>query len=540
MNILANAADRGERVLFVAEKLAALEVVQRRLESAGLAPFCLELTSRSARPAQVCAQIRGRLQSRPAAAGSRHGDKQDRERPRADLRAYLEAITSSPDGEDPLYQRIFEGVALLDRLPASERLADRLRASVPPHHLREEARNLLDELAGRLQSIDAGGQAAWSWLRVRQLLNADANELVELLGDIRKAILGLQDLADLPFDPLAVRPAVASEAAAVLEQCWLPTHAAGATLFVAGLQTATRDVADRWFSTVVKLQSARQKLSLLGIAGGATCNTAHLRQAAALAACLSVDGPAEVPHRKRLAAQAEAVVSRQQDTIARLARSSGLGEEAFLGDVLNAAVATAAMENLSARAAQVGHLPQAALAPTLVALAQQADEARVERSALSRIVDLGKAKGLDLPAVRDALAAPGLLGFLRSDVKRARADLASILRAPTAVAGSGTDLIQRIEALFTKENEIERQRGRLGNLPPSGDVLVEMAERAELRGRIETTASRCGLDPEPSVAWYVNAGPSRRIAVIALSSVARGLLKLADLNRLDGRQPAFA
>lgn len=44
-NMIANALYQGKRVLFVAEKMAALSVVQARLEKIGLAPFCLELHS---------------------------------------------------------------------------------------------------------------------------------------------------------------------------------------------------------------------------------------------------------------------------------------------------------------------------------------------------------------------------------------------------------------------------------------------------------------------------------------------------------------
>lgn len=44
-NMIANALYQGKRVLFVAEKMAALSVVQSRLEKVGLAPFCLELHS---------------------------------------------------------------------------------------------------------------------------------------------------------------------------------------------------------------------------------------------------------------------------------------------------------------------------------------------------------------------------------------------------------------------------------------------------------------------------------------------------------------
>ncbi len=44
-NMIANALFQGKRVLFVAEKMAALSVVQKRLAKIGLDPFCLELHS---------------------------------------------------------------------------------------------------------------------------------------------------------------------------------------------------------------------------------------------------------------------------------------------------------------------------------------------------------------------------------------------------------------------------------------------------------------------------------------------------------------
>src|SRR5690606_9923605 len=56
-NIIANMLYRGKRVLFVAEKMAALSVVQNRLEAIGLAPFCLELHSNKARKSEVLQQF---------------------------------------------------------------------------------------------------------------------------------------------------------------------------------------------------------------------------------------------------------------------------------------------------------------------------------------------------------------------------------------------------------------------------------------------------------------------------------------------------
>lgn len=57
-NIIANALYKGKKVLFVAEKMAALSVVQKRLADIGLAPFCLELHSNKTKKSAVLEQLR--------------------------------------------------------------------------------------------------------------------------------------------------------------------------------------------------------------------------------------------------------------------------------------------------------------------------------------------------------------------------------------------------------------------------------------------------------------------------------------------------
>jgi len=56
-NIIAGAVQRGKRVLFIAEKMAALDVVHDKLVKCGLGPICLELHSRKAAKTQVLEQI---------------------------------------------------------------------------------------------------------------------------------------------------------------------------------------------------------------------------------------------------------------------------------------------------------------------------------------------------------------------------------------------------------------------------------------------------------------------------------------------------
>ena len=63
-NLLAHAMATGKRVLFVAEKRAALDVVKKRLEGVGLGELSLDIHDKSARPAAVRAQIKHALELR--------------------------------------------------------------------------------------------------------------------------------------------------------------------------------------------------------------------------------------------------------------------------------------------------------------------------------------------------------------------------------------------------------------------------------------------------------------------------------------------
>lgn len=56
-NIIANALKDGKRVLFVAQKMAALEVVERKLDVMGIGSFCLELHSNKGRKKAVLDQL---------------------------------------------------------------------------------------------------------------------------------------------------------------------------------------------------------------------------------------------------------------------------------------------------------------------------------------------------------------------------------------------------------------------------------------------------------------------------------------------------
>lgn len=62
-NMIANALYQGKSVLFVAEKMAALSVVEKRLDKVGLGAFCLELHSNKAQKSAVLKQLEETLES---------------------------------------------------------------------------------------------------------------------------------------------------------------------------------------------------------------------------------------------------------------------------------------------------------------------------------------------------------------------------------------------------------------------------------------------------------------------------------------------
>lgn len=94
-NLIANLLFAGKKVLFVAEKLAALEVVSKRLADANLDPFILELHSAKAQKKQVLASFEYRLNLRHGSA-NRPTDATIRQlrETRSRLKTYVEALNT--------------------------------------------------------------------------------------------------------------------------------------------------------------------------------------------------------------------------------------------------------------------------------------------------------------------------------------------------------------------------------------------------------------------------------------------------------------
>ncbi|MBV8558610.1 MAG: DUF4011 domain-containing protein [Planctomycetaceae bacterium] len=93
-NLIAEAIGRGKSVLFVAEKMAALEVVKRRLDAVRLGDACLELHSHKASKRAVLDQLRRTLGLGSTPMGSPADDLRRLGEARDRLNAYCEAVNT--------------------------------------------------------------------------------------------------------------------------------------------------------------------------------------------------------------------------------------------------------------------------------------------------------------------------------------------------------------------------------------------------------------------------------------------------------------
>lgn len=91
--MVANALTKGKTVLFVAEKMAALEVVQKRLAALGIQDFCLELHSNKATKKAVLDQMKRGLEISAWGTETDYDKKiQDIRKMRGELDAYAKAL----------------------------------------------------------------------------------------------------------------------------------------------------------------------------------------------------------------------------------------------------------------------------------------------------------------------------------------------------------------------------------------------------------------------------------------------------------------
>ena len=240
-NLITHLLATGKTVLFVSEKMAALEVVHRRLRSLGLGPFCLELHSSKAKKSEVVKQLGVALET----AGTRTVADWEREAERlATLRQELNGLANALHQVYPNDLTIYDAIGLCikhgERRPATMDWTDaRMHSRSDVEALREISRRMV-ALASQLSDIGAHPLAAltrtdWTptWqqtlLDAATALSATAARVEEISAPILRGFglpgsgLSLTDLTALdalaevllraPFVPVGVAKAAHDESA---------------------------------------------------------------------------------------------------------------------------------------------------------------------------------------------------------------------------------------------------------------------------------------------------------------------------------------
>lgn len=150
-NIIANALYHGKRVLFVAEKMAALSVVQKRLEKIGLDSFCLELHSNKSTKRHVLQQLEKALRVThivPPGEYSSLAEKIFSER--KNLIAYMNAL-HTPDSSDGL--SLYDCIVNFESLPGEPLAEFTFDNAIDSLLVREGTKGLENLLGSRFETV---------------------------------------------------------------------------------------------------------------------------------------------------------------------------------------------------------------------------------------------------------------------------------------------------------------------------------------------------------------------------------------------------
>ena len=220
-NLIAHSLAKGKTVLFVSEKMAALDVVHRRLSSIGLGPFCLELHSSKAKKTDVLQQLGKSL----ALSTQRTADDWLREAERLGLlRQMLNGLVDALHHEHPNGFTVFEATGIC--IAHTGQQASSMPWADPFMHDRadldqlEETVRRMASLAGALTSLENHplaliGQTAWSpsW---QDELGGVAQSLETAIRSLQEKSSALEPLLGQPATGLSLQALAALDALAVV------------------------------------------------------------------------------------------------------------------------------------------------------------------------------------------------------------------------------------------------------------------------------------------------------------------------------------
>lgn len=189
--LIANALAQGKTVLFVAEKMAALSVVQNRLEKIGIGPFCLQLHSNKSKKRDVLDQLK-------AASEVAHGQPRESWQKQAEeaakLRSDLDAYAHALHKKRACGSSLFELVSQYEdckTAPSVVQLPASFAAEATEDSLRAQER-LLGQLTAACQEVGNPAQHPLRWMGRTDYTLSLGTDLAAALAQMTAALEALE------------------------------------------------------------------------------------------------------------------------------------------------------------------------------------------------------------------------------------------------------------------------------------------------------------------------------------------------------------
>ncbi len=196
-NLVATGVREGKKVLFLSEKMAALEVVKRRLESIGLGDMCLELHSNKSRKKEVLGELNRTLQLRQSDKATDHSVSSTVDKLKISLNRTVDAMHRPAFNSD---LTPFDIVGRLVFLHSQHQFQEAERRAAflqdPIRWTRDQVKELREQLSGFIKiasSIGPPKKHSFQGANCGVMLRSDMDSLRTDMERCRDAV---QDLSD--------------------------------------------------------------------------------------------------------------------------------------------------------------------------------------------------------------------------------------------------------------------------------------------------------------------------------------------------------
>jgi very-short-patch-repair endonuclease len=194
-NAIASALHEGKSVLFVAEKLAALKVVQEKLTKLGIGDFCLELHSEAASPKRVYDSLRSRVNSHFPPPSEIDGYRRQLETEKFQLAEYLRVVDQIVGPfQEPVYELLWRVIDLRARGIRSLRRV-KYCASIDSDAFNRAAQ-MLEVFAETIKEVESPGTHPWRGFHAIRLNPNDCEPIQSALQKLQGTRQSIDSLCE--------------------------------------------------------------------------------------------------------------------------------------------------------------------------------------------------------------------------------------------------------------------------------------------------------------------------------------------------------